>query len=499
MNRKFSKPFWLSMIFALTILITPQAFAAEFVIDDFSGGTFVEVIDSTGTCEYDTRVSAIPGGVRGIFACRDSGSGQSTGQVEPFSATLPPEFLFRLNGAGGAAGLVYDVNGALLGGVDITDGGNNNGIFLEIFSSDSQVTGFIHASDTSGNFGIHQFIIPATASPTTVSIPLLLVTDTNSAGPVNFASLDFLGVSFEGEQLAASVSDFILRKISTDVLPDSADLIISKSDSPDPVVAGNILTYTVRVSNAGPSDAQNVVVTDTLPAGVTFLSTTGCAEDPNADPACSLGTIASGAFVEYTISVSVDSNTIGVIQNTASVASSTALINIGDDSATENTTVILEEICNDGIDNDGDGLIDGADPDCAIPNRTLLVTVLNESGQPVSDANCTVSDPGFGILKSGFTDSNGEFMADFMINDGTQVEISCSKDGSAGTESLFIDGSSSFAIELELSFSQVIGGEIIQIETTSLLLAGSNSFSWMIPVVLSVLGIGLFVIKRKNQ
>jgi len=47
--------------------------------------------------------------------------------------------------------------------------------------------------------------------------------------------------------------------------------------------------------------------------------------------------------------------------------------------------------------------------------------------------------------------------------------------------------------------NQVIGGEIIPIETTSLILAGAQSFSWMIPVVLSVLGIGLFVVSRKKE
>ena len=35
-----------------------------------------------------------------------------------------------------------------------------------------------------------------------------------------------------------------------------ADLSITKSDSPDPVLAGNQLTYTVTVDNAGPSDIE---------------------------------------------------------------------------------------------------------------------------------------------------------------------------------------------------------------------------------------------------
>ena len=43
----------------------------------------------------------------------------------------------------------------------------------------------------------------------------------------------------------------------------------------------------------------------------------------------------------------------------------------------------------------------------------------------------------------------------------------------------------------------LVGGELIPIETTSLLLANAQTFSWMIPVVLSGIGIGLFVVRRK--
>ena len=44
----------------------------------------------------------------------------------------------------------------------------------------------------------------------------------------------------------------------------------------------------------------------------------------------------------------------------------------------------------------------------------------------------------------------------------------------------------------------VIGGQIIPIESASLILAGAQSCSWMIPVTLSVLGIGLFITTRKD-
>ncbi len=44
-----------------------------------------------------------------------------------------------------------------------------------------------------------------------------------------------------------------------------------------------------------------------------------------------------------------------------------------------------------------------------------------------------------------------------------------------------------------------VGGEFLPIKTTSLLLAGAQTFSWMIPVVLSILGIGLFIVSRKSE
>lgn len=51
----------------------------------------------------------------------------------------------------------------------------------------------------------------------------------------------------------------------------TADLAITKSDTPDPVTAGEQVTYTIGVTNQGPDGATNVTVVDTLPAGVVCL------------------------------------------------------------------------------------------------------------------------------------------------------------------------------------------------------------------------------------
>ena len=120
-----------------------------------------------------------------------------------------------------------------------------------------------------------------------------------------------------------------------------ADRSISKSGAPGPVIAGNRLNYTVTVNNnVGPSDAQNVVVTDTLPPGVTFVSTTGCAEDPNGVPTCTLGAIVAGGSAQYTVIVDVESGTSGTIINNARFTSDTTLVNLGDDFTSEPTTVL---------------------------------------------------------------------------------------------------------------------------------------------------------------
>ena len=55
---------------------------------------------------------------------------------------------------------------------------------------------------------------------------------------------------------------------------DRADLSITKSDEPDPVVAAQSLAYTLTVANDGPDGATGVTVVDTLPASVVFGSAT---------------------------------------------------------------------------------------------------------------------------------------------------------------------------------------------------------------------------------
>ena len=69
------------------------------------------------------------------------------------------------------------------------------------------------------------------------------------------------------------VAAFMLA-LSCDVFAD-ADLTVTVSDSPDPVAAGGQLTYTISVTNNGPSEADAVTVLDILEDGVSLVSANG--------------------------------------------------------------------------------------------------------------------------------------------------------------------------------------------------------------------------------
>jgi len=71
--------------------------------------------------------------------------------------------------------------------------------------------------------------------------------------------------------------------------------------------------------------------------------------------------------------------------------------------------------------------------------------------------------------------------------------------GNDAVGTLFFDQRFDNTFQYNVIIPVGIGGKVIPIDTTALLLAGAQSFSWMIPVVLSVLGIGLFVVSRKSE
>ena len=121
-----------------------------------------------------------------------------------------------------------------------------------------------------------------------------------------------------------------------------ADLSITKTDSPDPVIAGNDLTYTIVVTNNGPNQATAATVTDTIPTGTTFVSITSSqgTRTGTTTRTCNLGVIDAGSFATITLVVNVNVGTTGTVSNTATKTTSTPTDpTAGNNSATATTTV----------------------------------------------------------------------------------------------------------------------------------------------------------------
>jgi uncharacterized repeat protein (TIGR01451 family) len=122
----------------------------------------------------------------------------------------------------------------------------------------------------------------------------------------------------------------------------AADLEVVKGDAPDPVLAGNSLTYTLTVTNHGPDPATGVTLTDTLPAEVAFASSNpgspACGEAAGV-VTCGLGGLSSGQSATVTLEVTVDPAAAGTITNGAEVTSDQLDPVASNGSVSETTTV----------------------------------------------------------------------------------------------------------------------------------------------------------------
>ena len=148
----------------------------------------------------------------------------------------------------------------------------------------------------------------------------------------------------------------VTAPVITTVTP-VADVGIGKT-GPASVLASSNLVYTISVTNFGPSSASGVVVTDSLPASVTFVSATGGGVNNSGVVSWSLGTLASGQVSNVTVTVTAPAS--GTLTNTASVSSPT-----GDPNSTNNVTApvitTVTPVADVGIGKTGSGQCAGGE------------------------------------------------------------------------------------------------------------------------------------------
>jgi uncharacterized repeat protein (TIGR01451 family) len=131
----------------------------------------------------------------------------------------------------------------------------------------------------------------------------------------------------------------------TVALPSQADVSIVKTASPEPVNQGTNLTYTLKVTNAGPAVAQGVAVSDPLPAQVTYASSstsqgTCTYTAATTTVACTIGTLSVGSVAIVTINVTANTFSSGTLSsNTATVTATTSDPNLANNTSTFVSTI----------------------------------------------------------------------------------------------------------------------------------------------------------------
>ena len=109
--------------------------------------------------------------------------------------------------------------------------------------------------------------------------------------------------------------------------PGEADVTVVKDVGPDPVASGDTFTYTLLASNQGPSNASNLVVTDPLPPGLTFVSSPqGCTAAAQLVTCPAIATMIPGGSATFVLVVRLDPSYTGDgsdLPNRATVASDT--------------------------------------------------------------------------------------------------------------------------------------------------------------------------------
>ncbi len=161
------------------------------------------------------------------------------------------------------------------------------------------------------------------------------------------------------------------------VLVNPANLAVSQTASAQSVAPGTQVTYTITVKNNGPSQATNVVLIDTVPAGTTIAavqaSQGSCAPPGNGvlSMSCALGTLAASASA--TVSFGATYATAGTMTNAVEATSEAPDPDTSDNSSSLDVTV--------------------AQPDFSISPATTSLTL--KRGGSVSDVLTFAGQGGF--------------------------------------------------------------------------------------------------------
>jgi uncharacterized repeat protein (TIGR01451 family) len=373
-----------------TVTITnngPDA-AANVVVTDPDPANTAFVLNSGGcTTPYPCSLGTLAIGqtitITSTYSTSASFSGNVTNTATVASTTAEPNSSNNSASANTNVGLAADVSVTKTGPPSVAPGQDvvytivvtNNGPSpaTSVTVSDTTPTGLAFLSNSGACTGSYPCNVGTLAAGQSATITSTYTVPSNYASPsiVNTATVS-------ANEFDANTADN--TSTATTTVTQQADLSISKT-GPSSAGVGQNITYTITVSNLGPSSASGVTVSDTTPAGLTFVSNSGACTGPFP---CSLGTLAAGQSATIVSTFNIPANYSGSsVVNTASVASAGTDPNTTNDSSTLTTGIVASADL--GITKTGPGTAVVGQP------VSFTVVVTNNGTQTVPTA--FVTDP----------------------------------------------------------------------------------------------------------
>ncbi len=244
--------------------------------------------------------------------------------------------------------------------------------------------------------GFNPFCGTSAAAPHAAAIAALLLSFNNALTPAQIrTALTSSALDIEAAGTDRDSGAGIVMALQGIGAVSSADLAITKTDSPDPVIAGTDLTYTINVINNGSGPAVFAQWQDSLPAGTRLQSFPGAAGWSCVTPpigfggmiTCRKDTMAAGESAGFTVVVRVAPDVAdgATLSNTASISSSVSDPNGANNSSTATTAVIAR------ADLEVVSKIDTPDP--VVTNNPLTYTITLRNNGPSVANGVTLSDP----------------------------------------------------------------------------------------------------------
>jgi TolB protein len=331
-------------------------------VTDANGSTRTQLTDFGYFPAWSPDGSRIAFGCGGICVMNADGSGraQLTGGADDFPSWSPDgtKIAFERANVSFQGRDIYVVNADGSGETALTNSGDDVLNLTPDWSPDG--TRIVFAS-TRGGYGGQVYTMDADGSNVTQ-----LTSGTNDVALDPAWSPDGTKIVYDGGQVAP-VTLTELHVMNADG-SDVVDLHDDYADAPDwqPLTGtprpfsdlalrmagprrigpGDPITYVIRVRNTGPAEAEDVTVTDPIPAGTAFVrvhsSRGSCsAPDPGSGAAltCSLGSMGDGSVRTIIVVCRALRDGATTITNTATVAGGAPDPDLHDNSATVRTEV----------------------------------------------------------------------------------------------------------------------------------------------------------------